>query len=178
MITRPLLNVSKWSYNLIGIFERGPASVRLAYNWRSPYWADWSERSDFSSGDDPYVLRQRIRPAGRLDLSTSYTVMDNLTVFADWTNILNKPQRADLVRIDPSGDRFDPNGDVVKFAWRARYDERILSLGLRFRFGGSGPAAAAPPPAMLPPPPPPPPTYVEPAPPPPPPPPPPAGERG
>lgn len=177
-ITRPLLFVSKWSYNLIGMFERGPASVRLAYNKRSPYWADWSERTDFSSGDLPYVLRQRVREPGRLDLSASYTFFDRYTVFGDWTNILSRPQKTDLVRIDPSGARFDENGNVAAFAFRGRYNERILSLGVRFRFGGDAPVAAAVPLApapMLPPPPPP----VEVAPPPPPPPPPvESGERG
>ncbi len=178
-ITRPLLFVSKWSYNVIGMFERGPASVRLAYNKRSPYWADWSERADFSSGDLPYVLRQRVREPGRLDLSASYTFFDRYTVFGDWTNILSRPQKTDLVRIDPSGARFDENGNVAATAFRGRYNERILSLGVRFRFGGDAPVAAAVPLApapMLPPPPPP----VEVAPPPPPPPPPPveSGERG
>ena len=174
-ITRPLLFVSKWSYNLIGMFERGPASVRLAYNKRSPYWADWSERADFSSNGLPYVIRQKVRDPGRLDLSASYTFWDRYTVFADWTNILSKPQRADIIRMDPTGAVFDPDeSGVVRFAWRGRYLERILSLGVRFRFGGDGPRAAAPAPAALPPPPPPP---IEAAPPPPPPPPPP-GERG
>ena len=96
--------------------------------------------------------------------------------------ILSKPQKADLVRMDPTGPVFDPSAsNIVKFAWRARYQERILSLGVRFRFGGEAPVAAPPPPAYVPPPPPPPPV-AEPAPPPPPPPPPPApterGERG
>jgi TonB-dependent receptor len=179
LVTRPLLNVSKWSGNVIGMFESGPASVRLAYNWRSKYWADWSERNDFSSNGQPYVLRQRFDPPGRLDLSASYTLMDRYTLFADWTNILSKPNRADIVRIDPSGPVFDPNGDRAEFAWRARFEERILSLGIRFRFGGGEPrAAAAPPPPPLPPPPPPP-VEVTPEPlPPPPPPPPPAPERG
>jgi TonB-dependent receptor len=176
LITRPLLFVSKWSYNLIGMFEHGPVSARLAYNWRSPYWADWSERNDFSSNGQNYVLRQKIREPGRLDLSASYTLMDRYTLFADWTNILSKPQKADLVRIDPSGARFDPNGPVVDFAWRARYQERILSLGVRFRFGGEGRPAAAPPAA--PPPPPAPPPLVQQPPPTPPPPPPAAPERG
>jgi len=156
LVTRPLLFTSKWSYNVIGMFEKGPASLRLAYNKRSSYWADWTELRDFSSNGEPYVLRQRIHEPGRLDLSASYTVHDQFTVFADWTNILSKPQKADLVRIDPSGAVFDPNGSVVQFAWRARYQERILSLGVRFRFGGAEPRVAPPPPApALPPPPPP-----------------------
>jgi iron complex outermembrane receptor protein len=177
LVTRPLLFTSKWTYNVIGMFENGPASVRLAYNKRSSYWADWSELNDFSSNGQPYVLRQRFNEPGRLDLSASYTLHDRYTLFADWTNILSKPQKADLVRIDPSGAVFDPNGSVVEFAWRARYQERILSLGVRFRFGGEGPQAAPPPPPVLLSPPPPAP-MVEPPPPPPPPPPVERGERG
>ncbi len=181
MISRPLLFVSKWTYNVIGMFERGPASVRLAYNKRSPYWENYSERNDFSSGGLPYVIRHKFHEPGRLDLSASYTFMDRFTVFGDWTNILSRPQKIDLIRIDPTGPRFDPNGPQVGFAWRARYTERILSLGVRFRFGGEGPRVAAPTPYVAPPPPPPVVTTPapEPAPPPPPPPPPPAsGERG
>ena len=185
-INRPLLNVSKWSYNLIGMFERGPASVRLAWNKRSPYWGDtlgrsgWDERADFSSGGLPYVLRHRIKDPGRLDLSASYTFMDRFTLFADWTNILSKPLKAELVRMDPTGARFDPDtSDVKKFAWYGRYNERILSLGVRFRFGGDRPVPVV----SAPPPPPPlapvaPSSPIEAAPPPPPPPPADSGERG
>ena len=185
-INRPLLNVSKWSYNIIGMFERGPASVRLAWNKRSPYWGDtlgrsgWDERADFSSNGLPYVLRHRIKDPGRLDLSASYTFMDRFTLFADWTNILSKPLKAELVRMDPTGPRFDPDtSDIKKFAWYGRYNERILSLGVRFRFGGDRP----PPVVSAPPPPPPlapfaPSSPIEAAPPPPPPPPADSGERG
>jgi TonB-dependent receptor len=179
LVTRPLLFTSKWTYNIIGMFEHGPMSVRLAYNWRSPYWADWSERNDFSSNFQPYVLRQRVRPGARLDLSASYTVLDRFTLFADWTNILSNPQTIDTVRIEPSGAVFDPHAPTVTFPFQARYQERILSLGVRFRFGGSEPRPAPPPPpAMAPPPPPPPAVAPAPEPAPPPPPPPAAPERG
>jgi len=181
MISRPLLFVSKWTYNVIGMYENGPMSVRLAYNKRSPYWENYSERNDFSSNGEPYVLRHKFHEPGRLDLSASYTFLDHVTLFGDWTNILSKPQKIDLIRIDPSGPRFDPNGDQVSFAWRARYTERIMSLGVRFSFGGGEPRAAPPPPPPPLPPPPPAPVVQpvpapEPAPPPPPP--PPSGERG
>ena len=33
----PFTNISKWSYNLIGIYEKGPVSFRVAYNWRSGF---------------------------------------------------------------------------------------------------------------------------------------------
>jgi iron complex outermembrane receptor protein len=175
MISRPLLFVSKWTYNVIGMYENGPMSVRLAYNKRSPYWENYSERNDFSSNGQPYVLRHKFHEPGRLDLSASYTFLNHVTLFGDWTNILDKPQKVDLIRIDPSGSRFDPNGNQVSFAWRARYTERIMSLGVRFNFGGGEPKAAPPPPPpMLPPPPP----AVQPVPAPEPAPPPPSGERG
>jgi hypothetical protein len=122
--------------------------VRLAYNKRSPYWGEmlgqpgWQEIADFSSENpvthirEPYVLHQLVHEPGRLDLSASYTFRERFTLFADWTNILSKPQKVDLVRLDPTGPDFDPGAsDPVKFAWHARYTERILSLGVRFRFG-------------------------------------------
>ncbi|HJP69436.1 MAG TPA: hypothetical protein VJ846_11080, partial [Sphingomicrobium sp.] len=88
-------------------------------------------------------------------------------------------QTIDLVRTDSTTPRFDPNAPKVTFPFQWRYQERILSLGLRFRFGGEAPVKPA---AYVPPPPPPPPPPVaQPAPPPPPPPPappPPAPERG
>ena len=178
-ITEPLLNVSKWSYNIIGMFERGPVSVRLAYNWRSPYWGDWSQRSnDPSTPGTVYVIQQRVRPGGRLDLSASYTFMDRFTVFTDWTNILSNPEKIDMVRTDSTTPRFDPNAPKVTFPFQWQYQERVLSLGVRFRFGGESPAAA-PAPAYVPQPaPPPPPPPVEAPPPPPPPPPAAAPERG
>jgi TonB-dependent receptor len=179
-ISRPLLNVSKWSYNIIGMFEHGPISVRLAYNWRSPYWGDWTQTADDPSTDHPIVLQQKVRPGARLDLSASYTFHDRFSLFTDWTNILSNPQTIDLVRTDSTGPRFDPNAPKVTFPFQWRYTERILSLGIRFRFGGEGPRAAPPPPPYVPPPAPPPPV-AQPAPepaPPPPPPPAPAPERG
>jgi iron complex outermembrane recepter protein len=178
-IVEPLLNVSKWSYNIIGMFEHGPLSVRLAYNWRSPYWGTWTQNSnDPSTPGTVYVLQQRVKPGARLDLSASYTFMDRFTIFADWTNILSKPDKLDMIRTDSTTPRFDPNAPKTTFPFQWIYQERIVSLGVRFRFGGESPASAPPPPAYVPPPPPP----AEPAPPPPPPPPPPApttgGERG
>ena len=35
LINRPLQGLSKWSYNLIGMYEHAGLSLRAAYNWRS-----------------------------------------------------------------------------------------------------------------------------------------------
>lgn len=39
----PLVGVSKHSYNLIGLFEKGPFSARIAYNWRDDAVFEFSE---------------------------------------------------------------------------------------------------------------------------------------
>lgn len=39
----PLVGVSKHSYNLIGLFEKGPFSARVAYNWRDDAVFEFSE---------------------------------------------------------------------------------------------------------------------------------------
>ncbi|MGZ2410725.1 iron complex outermembrane recepter protein [Sphingomonas sp. F9_3S_D5_B_2] len=171
-LSEPLPDVSKWSYNLTGMYERGPLSIRLSYNWRGRY----PEGGLADNG--LYTLQGLAKPSPRLDLSTSYTLSDSLTFFADWTNILNHPFRSDIVRTN-----YDLSGSVTsteRFPMVVRYEERVISAGVRFRFGGSSPAPVASAPMMLPPPPArePAPAVEQPAPPPPPPPPASSGERG
>lgn len=159
-------DVSKWTANLVGMYENGPLSLRLAYNWRSAYpEGGLDQRGNLT-------LQGHARPAPRLDFSSSYNVNDNVTVFFDWTNILKKPFKSDVVQTNYANAAV---ASTWEFPMLARYEESILSAGIRFRFGHD--AAPPPPPAQLVlPPPPPPPAVVEPAPAPPAPPPP--TERG
>jgi iron complex outermembrane recepter protein len=155
------------------MYERGPLSVRLSYNNPGRRLETIQSRGNFADpnnhDDDIYI--ETSNPAGRLDLSASYSINDNFTVFGDWTNILGNPFQQDFTSARDGAAR----SEYIRFL---RFEETILSGGIRFRFGGSEPRAAPPPPPPLPPPPP----MVEPAPeplpPPPPPPPPPAPERG
>ena len=196
-ITRPLLNVSKWSYNLIGMFERGPASVRLAYNKRSSYEDTWREAADFSScclaitsgpaaGGfivQPYVIRHRIHEPGRLDLSASYTLHGSL----------HRVRRLDQRPVEAAEDRSHPHGSDgrgVRSEHQRHHQIRatvraIPNASFLWAFASAWVAKGAPlapPPAYVPPPAPPPVAAPapEPVPPPPPPPPPPTerGERG
>ena len=165
-------DVSKWTYNLVGMYEAGGLTLRLAYNRRSQF-----PEGGLSERDGFFTLQGRGNPVSRLDWSSSYTVTDNLTAFFDWTNILKKPFKSDIVRVNYAA---GVPGEPEIFPMVARFEESVLSGGIRFRFGGAAPRIldAAP---VLPPPPPPEPTPVveQPAPPPPPPPPPPAsGQRG
>jgi TonB-dependent receptor len=115
---QPILGVSKWTYNLVGMYEHGGLTARLSYNRRNGFLQTLQNR-----GDDLYS--EHARPISRLDLSTSYTVFENLTVFFDWTNILGKPFRSTL-----SSARAGPRVEFPRFV---RYEETVFSAGIRFR---------------------------------------------
>ena len=121
-VDRNLLDVSDWSYNLIGIYEQEGFSARLAYNWRSGYLDLFAAR-----GDHLYI--EEARPMGRLDFSTSLDILENLTIFGDATNILKTPFRSTLTRLDaPEG------GTESVFPRFVRFNESTISVGARFRF--------------------------------------------
>jgi iron complex outermembrane recepter protein len=170
-ISAPLTDVSKWTFNLTGMYERGPLSVRLSWNRRTSY-----PEGGFANNGN-YTLQGLAYPSSRLDLSTNFSINDNLSIFADWTNILPHPFHSDIVR-NNYNTTTGALTSVEVFPMVVRFEETVLSAGVRFNFGGSKhpPVVAAPvmapPPPPLPPPPPP---AAEPAPPPPPA---PAPERG
>ena len=96
-------DVSKWTYNLVGMYEGGGLTLRLAYNHRSGFPEGALVRAAAIS------TRCRAGAIGvsRLDWSSSYAFNDNLTVFFDWTNILGKPFRSDIVRVNYRGRQPD-----------------------------------------------------------------------
>jgi TonB-dependent receptor len=108
--------VSKWSYNLVGFYEQGPLTARLAYNYRSKY------RQTFDEGPGGILTGEFTKGVSRLDGSISYTINDNLTLAADVSNILAKPFRnfRDI--------------DGIFFPRDVRYEERVYSAGIRFRY--------------------------------------------
>jgi TonB-dependent receptor len=161
-ITDQFNGVSKWNYNLVAMYERYGLSARLSYNGRSSFAASRQYR-----GDDLYL--ETAHPAGRLDLSLTYNVNDDWSLFGDWTNITRKTFRQTLSSARAGASR----AEYVRYL---RYDESTLSLGVRFKFGLASHAAPVAAPVL---PPPPPPVVEAPPPAPPPPPPPPvAPERG
>lgn len=119
-------DVSRWTYNLVGMYEDDRLTVRLAYNRRSSYpEADRAERDGF------FTLQGRGNPVERLDWSNSLVLTDNFTVFFDWTNILSNPFKSDIVRVNyPGGVPSDPE----VFPMVVRFEESVLSGGVRFRF--------------------------------------------
>lgn len=74
----PLAGLSRHSYNIIGIYERGPVSARIAYNWRDKYL------TSIVSGIPVYMDAY-----GWLDASVSYRFTDKISLAIEGTNLLN-----------------------------------------------------------------------------------------
>lgn len=120
-ITDQLNGVSKWHYNLVGIYERNGLAARLTYSGRSNFRATQQFR-----GDDVYV--ERGNPADRLDLSVNYDVTEQFTLFGDWTNIT----RSKFSQNFTSARNGQPEAEFLRYR---RFDESTISAGVRFRFG-------------------------------------------
>ena len=107
-----LPGVSKYSFNVIGLYELGPASVRLAYNYRSANVDGFGAPGVFTTVYSDAV--------GRLDLSASYNVNDNVTLTVDATNLLRTPYHSYVKSREYPRD--------------VRWEASLLSAGVRFRF--------------------------------------------
>ncbi|HEV7661228.1 MAG TPA: TonB-dependent receptor [Allosphingosinicella sp.] len=120
-------DVSKWTYNLVGMYEGGGLTLRLAYNNRTGF----PEGGLSNRGD--YTLQGRGHSVSRLDWSSSYAVNEHLTLFFDWTNILGKPFRSDIVRVNYNTATGLQTGTEI-FPMVVRFEESVLTGGVRFRF--------------------------------------------
>lgn len=131
--TLTIPDVSKWTYNLVGMYEGGGLTLRLAYNHRSGFpEGDLSERDPQANpGQTSYTLQGRGHSVSRLDWSSSYAISENLTVFFDWTNILGSPFRSDIVRVNYQNGQ--PTSTEI-FPLLVRFEETVMTGGVRFRF--------------------------------------------
>lgn len=110
----PITGVSKYSYNLVAIYEKYGLSARLAYNWRSKFIASYTNDEGRGIGDSISV-----KPLKFLDFSASYDINKKITVSFDATNLLDETYRDDFVPgIAPRDTR--------------KYD-RTFGAGIRFR---------------------------------------------
>jgi TonB-dependent receptor len=107
-------NISKWSYNLVGIYEKGPVSFRIAYNWRDGFDVGPAP----GGGMQPQEIFSKSQPW--LDLSASYRVFERITITFDATNLLNSYYQ------DYFGSQADYPRDTRRF-------DQTYSLGVRFK---------------------------------------------
>ncbi|MEW6766277.1 MAG: TonB-dependent receptor [Pseudomonadota bacterium] len=78
----PLQNLSRHSYNLVGMYERGRVSTRLAYNWRDTYLSGIAQVVGVGA------LPVYTKGYGWLDASLSYRPAPNLTLTLEGSNLL------------------------------------------------------------------------------------------
>jgi TonB-dependent receptor len=110
--------VSKYNYNLVGIYEKGPFSARLAYNWRGSYVDSFDGPND--PGSPLRIITVKAR--GQLDFSASYEFRKGLSVTFDITNLLDAKYH----------DYFGP--DAHLFPRDTRIYDRSFALGIRYTY--------------------------------------------
>ena len=115
-------DVSDYTYNLVGMYEQGPISARLAYNFRSEF-RDFCEVRGFGGTGCEYV-----DGLGRLDFSANWTPIENVTLTFQASNLTGEPFRNFREYQNES------TGAVLgRYPRDVRYEETVYSLGLRFR---------------------------------------------
>jgi len=111
-----LEGVSKDSYNLVGMYEKGPWAVRLAYNWRSDFLVT---ASDCCVGFPVWE-----KAAGYLDGSIRFKVNDNIELSVQGSNLL----KTDTILMQQVDQRFT----LLPNEW-AQQDRRI-QVGVRLKY--------------------------------------------
>jgi len=86
----PLQNLSRHSLNLIGLYERGPWSARLAWNWRSEFLSGVS--SVVGLGAQPVYTRGH----GWVDGAIAWKMRERVTLALEGSNLTRTLRRADL----------------------------------------------------------------------------------
>ena len=112
-VSRAITPLSKYSYNLVAIYEKYGLSARLAYNWRSSYTDSYS-----AVVPDGRIV---VKPLSFLDFSVSYAINDVITLTADATNLLNEKYQ----------DSFGESGITPR---DTRLFDRTFGAGVRVRF--------------------------------------------
>ncbi len=122
----PIDQLSENAFNIVGMYEKGGVSARLAYSWRSKYliswgsngfnpdYTDWSGKASIPVYNDDY---------GQLDASISYTFLENYTITAEASNLL-KEKTVGIIDQNAAGDHV-----AYSYAQDARF-----AVGLRAKF--------------------------------------------
>lgn len=106
-----LEGLSKYSYSLVGFYEKGPIQARVAYTWRDEFLAVASGRNGEPEYFDAY---------GQLDVGASYDITDKFTVFVDGLNLTDEEEF--IYSVSPNRTK------------EFRTTGRRVSAGIRLRF--------------------------------------------
>ena len=112
-VVRPLLEISKHTYNFQAYWEYEGFAARVAYNYRSKYLASESEKRVLNFSDNYRAAR------GQLDFSASWDVNEQLTLVANATNLTGEANIFESEYGTP---------------WRYTEADRRYSIGARYKF--------------------------------------------
>jgi TonB-dependent receptor len=113
IVRTPLPNLSKNSFNLIGLYEKGPVSARVAYNYRSKYL------SGVFAGGTLGTLPVYRKGYGWLDASLNVDITRQLSVTLEASNILRT--------------RENQFYDALTRPGNQSIDDRQFLAGIRFK---------------------------------------------
>lgn len=119
-----LAGISKHTVNVVGLYEKGPIAVRLAYNWRSRYL---TQNLDCCIGLPVFQ-----KAAGFMDGSIRYSVTRFLELSIEGTNILGTQTRYQQEIFGDSPQSPGAKPVYMDSSW-SKVD-RSLKLGARFKF--------------------------------------------
>ena len=111
--------VSKYNYNVGGLYERSGLTGRVVYTYRSSYYDENYGGTTVRPVGQTLVLNQ-VRPNGRLDASIGYEISKGITLSIDGTNITKATYRSYY------GDPAFPRDQ--------RFDDSTYSIGIAARF--------------------------------------------
>ena len=103
--------MSRRSANLVGLYEYGKWSGRLAYSWRDKFTAEYGYRGT--------AYNIVVDPLKTLDASISYKLTDNLTITLDGSNLLDQA--------------YNDYHSVPQLPRDIRRYDRVVGLALRWR---------------------------------------------
>lgn len=114
-----LQGVSKYNYNIGGLYEKYGLTGRIVYTYRSHYYDENYGGTTVRPVGQALVLNG-VRPNGRLDASIGYEISKGITLTLDGTNLTNAHYRSYY------GDPAFPRDE--------RFDDATYSLGVAARF--------------------------------------------
>lgn len=120
-VHRPYAQVSKHSYNLIGIYEKGAFSARLAYNYRGRYVDTFDGPNPANDFGTPLRIIS-VKPTERVDFNLTYRLNEHLTFTFDIRNVFDSEYE----------DYFGP--DPSLYPRDTRLYDRTFEFGARYRF--------------------------------------------
>ncbi|HEY7006665.1 MAG TPA: TonB-dependent receptor [Sphingomicrobium sp.] len=118
-----LEGLSKWTYNIVGMYEKGKISARLAYNWRSKYLV--------TAVDCCVYLPVWQDGAGFLDGSIRYRLNDAFELSFEASNLLNTKTKL-LTQVT---DQDSPEGKVILTPNGYFQNDRRFIFGVRWKMG-------------------------------------------